>query len=77
MTGPQRKDQSDGRRGRPSGVVGGGGDVPSVAGPVGVDKRAWVSEQLVRVSAKVVSLRLDQIGRHCGRPAGGGGGGGG
>ena len=48
--------------GRGSGRVGGGGDVSSVAGPVGVDEGARVGQQLVGVCPEVVTLGLDQIG---------------
>ncbi len=42
-----------------SGVVGRGGDLAAVAGPVRVHKVARCAEQLVGVRAKVVTLRLD------------------
>ena len=47
--------------GRGSGGVGGGGDVSSVAGPVGVDEGARVGQELIGVCPKVVSLGLDQV----------------
>ena len=45
---------------RELGVVGGGGHVPAVAGPVGVVEGAGVRQQLVRVRPEVVTLRLQQ-----------------
>lgn len=39
-------------------VVGRGGDVAAVARPVGVDKMAWIGQQLVGVGPEVVPLRL-------------------
>ena len=49
---------------RCSGVVGGGGDIPSMAGPVGVDELARFREQLVSVSTKVVALSLNEVSWH-------------
>lgn len=41
-----------------------------MAGPVGVDEFARLCKKLVSVGTKVVTLGLNQIGRHTSRPAG-------
>src|SRR5579863_41329 len=48
-----------------SGVVGGGGDVAAVTGPVGVMGRGAgrVVNALIGVSAEIVALGLEQVGR--------------
>lgn len=50
------------------GGVGGGGHVAPGAGPVGVHELAGRRQQLVRVRAEVVALRLDQVGGKLLRP---------
>ena len=48
-------------------IITGGGHVSSTTCPVGMHKLARVAQQFVSVSAEVVSLGLDQVGRqHCG-----------
>ncbi len=42
-------------------VVGGAGDGAAAAGPVGVHKDAGLVQPLVRVRAKVITLRLQQV----------------
>ena len=41
-----------------------------MAGPVGVDVLAWLSEELIGVGTEVVTLGLDEIGRNTGGPVG-------
>ena len=50
------------------GGVGGGGHVAPRASPVGVHELAGRRQQLVRVRAEVVALRLDQVGGKLLRP---------
>lgn len=52
------------------GIVGGGGDVSSVARPVGVDEVAGIWQQFIRVGSKVVPLCLkqQQQQQQCSRP---------
>ena len=48
------------------GVVGGRGDVSTMACPVGVDELARLGEELVGVGTEVVTLGLDEVGRDTG-----------
>lgn len=45
-----------------SGLIGGGGNVSSVPGPVCVDEVSWFVQKLVCVGSKVISLGLEERG---------------
>ena len=50
------------------GRVGAGRDVPSLSGPVGVNKLARLAQKLVGVRTEVVTLGLDEVGGNVLRP---------